>query len=124
LLLSGLCGNYNDVQEDDFKTESGITEGTPTTFVNLWTKNLYSCTDVKNTFFPENPCSLISETGTQFYKHYTTLIQHALIKGFWENIKIVHSINRGFVFPFLIFLIHVIWDTRGQGQDRVKIQLY
>ncbi|XP_056095226.1 mucin-2-like [Rhinichthys klamathensis goyatoka] len=60
--MSGLCGNYNDVQEDDFKTESGITEGTPTTFVNLWTKNLFSCTDDKNKIFTENPCSLISQT--------------------------------------------------------------
>ncbi|KAG1928905.1 mucin-2-like [Pimephales promelas] len=60
--MSGLCGNYNDIQEDDFKTESGITEGTPITFVNFWKKNLFSCTDDKNTFFTENPCSVISQT--------------------------------------------------------------
>ncbi|KAK9952099.1 hypothetical protein ABG768_017957, partial [Culter alburnus] len=60
--MSGLCGNYNDVQEDDFKTESGIIEGTPTTFVNLWKKNFYSCINVQNTIFPDNPCSMILET--------------------------------------------------------------
>nr|XP_021326445.1 mucin-2-like isoform X1 [Danio rerio] len=61
--MTGLCGNYNDVQKDDFKTESGIIEGTSTTFVNYWIKNnvQYSCTDVKDTF-TENPCSLRIET--------------------------------------------------------------
>ncbi|KAF4094913.1 hypothetical protein G5714_023991 [Onychostoma macrolepis] len=60
--MSGLCGNYNDNQEDDFKTESGIIEGTSTTFVNIWKKNIYSCTDVKNTIFPNNPCIVASNT--------------------------------------------------------------
>ncbi|XP_056307305.1 mucin-2-like, partial [Danio aesculapii] len=61
--MTGLCGNYNEVQKDDFKTESGIIEGTSTTFVNYWIKNSgqYSCTDVKDTF-TENPCSLRIET--------------------------------------------------------------
>ncbi|XP_058622662.1 mucin-2 isoform X2 [Onychostoma macrolepis] len=55
--MSGLCGNYNDVQLDDFKTESGIIEGTPIPFVNSW-KNL-NCPNLENTF--DNPCSLHSE---------------------------------------------------------------
>uniref|UniRef100_A0A8C1GCX6 VWFD domain-containing protein n=1 Tax=Cyprinus carpio TaxID=7962 RepID=A0A8C1GCX6_CYPCA len=58
--MSGLCGNYNDVQSDDFKTESGIIEGTPITFVNFWKKNPYSCPDLENTF--DNPCSLSVDT--------------------------------------------------------------
>ncbi|XP_051545118.1 mucin-2-like [Myxocyprinus asiaticus] len=53
--MSGLCGNYNNILKDDFKTESGITEGTPTTFVNFW-KHSYSCPDLESSF--ENPCSL------------------------------------------------------------------
>ncbi|XP_057185195.1 mucin-5B-like [Triplophysa rosa] len=57
--FSGLCGNYNDIQSDDFKTQSGLTEGTPTTFVNFWKKNQYGCTDIENTF--NNPCSLSVE---------------------------------------------------------------
>ncbi|KAL1247256.1 hypothetical protein QQF64_022632 [Cirrhinus molitorella] len=60
--MSGLCGNYNDNREDDFKTESGIIEDTSPTFVNLWKKNFYSCTDVKNTIFSNNPCSVASNT--------------------------------------------------------------
>uniref|UniRef100_A0A8C1I8J6 Uncharacterized protein n=1 Tax=Cyprinus carpio TaxID=7962 RepID=A0A8C1I8J6_CYPCA len=58
LLLSGLCGNYNDIQSDDFKTTSGIIEGTPTSFVNFWKQN---CEDLEITF--DNPCSLNIETG-------------------------------------------------------------
>ncbi|KAK9952106.1 hypothetical protein ABG768_017964 [Culter alburnus] len=55
--MSGLCGNYNDVQTDDFKTDSGIIEGTPTTFVNYWKHN---CPDLEITF--DNPCSLNMDT--------------------------------------------------------------
>ncbi|ROL54622.1 Mucin-5B [Anabarilius grahami] len=55
--MSGLCGNYNDVQTDDFKTDSGIIEGTPTTFVNFWKHN---CPDLEITF--DNPCSLNMDT--------------------------------------------------------------
>ncbi|RXN22579.1 mucin-2-like isoform X5 [Labeo rohita] len=58
--MSGLCGNYNDVQADDFKTDSGITEGTPITFINFWKKNSYSCPDLENTY--DNPCSLSVDT--------------------------------------------------------------
>ncbi|XP_057185196.1 mucin-2-like [Triplophysa rosa] len=59
--LSGLCGNYNDIQKDDFKIQSGIIEGTPTTFVNFWKKNPFSCPDIDNAL--DNPCSLSMDTG-------------------------------------------------------------
>ncbi|RXN22576.1 intestinal mucin [Labeo rohita] len=55
--MSGLCGNYNNVQKDDFKTGSDIIEGTPTSFVNFWKQN---CPDIEITF--DNPCSLNIET--------------------------------------------------------------
>ncbi|XP_048013929.1 mucin-5B-like [Megalobrama amblycephala] len=58
--MSGLCGNFNGIQKDDFKKESGITEGTSTTFVNIWKNYPYSCPDIENTF--DNPCSLHLET--------------------------------------------------------------
>ncbi|XP_043083626.1 mucin-2 [Puntigrus tetrazona] len=54
--MTGLCGNYNDIQSDDFKT-SGIIEGTPTSFVNFWKQN---CPDLEITF--DNPCSLNIDT--------------------------------------------------------------
>ncbi|XP_043084733.1 mucin-2 [Puntigrus tetrazona] len=56
--MTGLCGNYNDVQLDDFKTELGIKEDTPIPFVNYW-KNLNSCPNLENTF--DNPCSMHSD---------------------------------------------------------------
>ncbi|XP_059391924.1 mucin-5B-like [Carassius carassius] len=55
--MSGVCGNYNDIQSDDFKTTLGIIEGTPTSFVNFWKQN---CQDLEITF--DNPCSLNIET--------------------------------------------------------------
>ncbi|XP_039521923.1 mucin-2 isoform X5 [Pimephales promelas] len=55
--MSGLCGNYNDIQTDDFKTGSGMIEGTPTNFVNFWKR---SCPDLEITF--DNPCSLNMDT--------------------------------------------------------------
>ncbi|XP_056095225.1 mucin-2-like [Rhinichthys klamathensis goyatoka] len=55
--MSGLCGNYNDVQTDDFKTGSGMVEGTPTNFVNFWK---HTCPDLEITF--DNPCSLNMDT--------------------------------------------------------------
>ncbi|XP_051548147.1 mucin-2-like [Myxocyprinus asiaticus] len=58
--LNGLCGNYNNVQKDDFKTASDIIEGTPTTFVNFWKREI-SCPDLKNTFISESPCSMSME---------------------------------------------------------------
>ncbi|XP_067236748.1 mucin-2 [Chanodichthys erythropterus] len=54
--MSGLCGNFNGMQKDDFKKESGITEGTSTTFVNIWKNYPYRCPDIQNTF--DNPCSM------------------------------------------------------------------
>ncbi|XP_066504073.1 mucin-5B-like [Hoplias malabaricus] len=56
--LNGLCGNFNDVQSDDFTTMRGSQEGTGVGFANSW-KSRVQCPDVKNSF--ENPCSLSVE---------------------------------------------------------------
>ncbi|XP_072529503.1 mucin-2-like [Salminus brasiliensis] len=56
--LSGLCGNFNDVQADDFRTEFGMKEGTAATFANTWKANS-NCPDVTNT--NQNPCSMSVE---------------------------------------------------------------
>ncbi|KAL7857634.1 hypothetical protein AOLI_G00177350 [Acnodon oligacanthus] len=56
--LSGLCGNFNDVQADDFKTESGLKEGTAATFANTW-KVMTTCPDVSNCH--QDPCSMSVE---------------------------------------------------------------
>ncbi|XP_029289228.1 LOW QUALITY PROTEIN: mucin-2-like [Cottoperca gobio] len=53
--LRGLCGDFNDVEADDFKTTNGLIEGTAGTFVNTW-KTKTSCPDVANTL--KDPCAL------------------------------------------------------------------
>lgn len=62
--LSGLCGNFNDIQSDDFTTMSGSREGTGVGFANSWGTRA-NCPEVKNTF--ENPCSLSVENGTSSF---------------------------------------------------------
>ena len=58
--LLGLCGNFNDMQTDDFKTTSGVIEGTSAAFGNTW-KTRADCPDAKNTF--ENPCTVSIQNG-------------------------------------------------------------
>ncbi|XP_044116286.1 mucin-5AC [Neovison vison] len=57
-LTCGLCGNFNQNQADDFRTLSGVVEGTAAAFANTW-KTQASCPNVKNSF--EDPCSLSVE---------------------------------------------------------------
>ncbi|XP_006877059.1 PREDICTED: mucin-5AC [Chrysochloris asiatica] len=57
-LTCGLCGNFNSVQADDFRTISGVVEGTAAAFFNTW-KTQAACPNVKNNF--EDPCSLSVE---------------------------------------------------------------
>uniref|UniRef100_A0A1D5QE93 VWFD domain-containing protein n=1 Tax=Macaca mulatta TaxID=9544 RepID=A0A1D5QE93_MACMU len=52
--VQGLCGNFNGLEGDDFKTASGLVEATGAGFANTW-KAQSSCHD-KNSF--EDPCSL------------------------------------------------------------------
>ncbi|XP_066524929.1 mucin-2-like [Hoplias malabaricus] len=56
--LSGLCGNFNDIKDDDFKTQSGMKEGTGATFANTW-KTFSNCLDM-GTSLP-TPCSMSVE---------------------------------------------------------------
>ncbi|NXK48962.1 MUC5A protein, partial [Chauna torquata] len=62
----GLCGNFNDVQTDDFKTTSGVIEGTSAAFGNTW-KTRADCPDAKITF--ENPCTLSIEND-KYAQHW------------------------------------------------------
>ncbi|XP_053305279.1 mucin-5AC-like [Spea bombifrons] len=67
----GLCGNFNNIQTDDFKSPSGVIEGTGSSFGNLW-KTQADCPNVRNSF--ENPCSL-STDAEQFATHWCSLIK-------------------------------------------------
>ncbi|KAJ8344245.1 hypothetical protein SKAU_G00315740 [Synaphobranchus kaupii] len=66
----GLCGNFNNVQADDFKSTSGLVEGTAAAFANTW-KARASCTDVKRSF--ENPCSLSVE-NEQYAQYWCSML--------------------------------------------------
>ena len=60
-LPPGLCGNFNQNQADDFRTLSGVVEGTAAAFANTW-KTQAACPNVRNSF--EDPCALSVENGT------------------------------------------------------------
>ncbi|XP_035748755.1 mucin-5AC [Egretta garzetta] len=66
----GLCGNFNDKGTDDFRTESGITEGTATAFAKVWQAQA-ACTDIKQSF--ENPCTL-SIDNEKYAQHWCGLL--------------------------------------------------
>ncbi|XP_040557603.1 LOW QUALITY PROTEIN: mucin-5AC [Gallus gallus] len=66
----GLCGNFNDIQTDDFKTTSGVIEGTSAAFGNTW-KTRADCPDAKITF--ENPCTLSIEND-KYAQHWCGLL--------------------------------------------------
>nr|XP_058925252.1 mucin-5AC [Kogia breviceps] len=62
----GLCGNFNQNQADDFRTISGMVEGTAAAFTNTW-KTQAACPNVKNSF--EDPCSLSVE-NEKYAQHW------------------------------------------------------
>ncbi|XP_075327292.1 mucin-5AC [Odontesthes bonariensis] len=68
--LSGLCGDFNDNEYDDFKTTTGLIEGTPVTFANTL-KTRASCPDVKNRL--GDPCSF-STAREKYAKHYCSYL--------------------------------------------------
>ncbi|KAM9376056.1 mucin-2-like [Pholidichthys leucotaenia] len=68
--LAGLCGNFNDVGSDDFRTESGLIEGTAVTFASTW-KLKTSCTDEANIF--GDPCTLNIDKE-KYAKHWCAIL--------------------------------------------------
>ncbi|XP_034144055.1 mucin-5AC-like [Esox lucius] len=71
--IQGLCGDFNSVQADDFRTINGLVEGTAVTFANTW-KTQASCPDVTQSF--ENPCSLSVE-NEKYAKHWCSMLSDA-----------------------------------------------
>ncbi|XP_041270946.1 mucin-5AC-like [Onychostruthus taczanowskii] len=66
----GLCGNFNNIQTDDFKVISGIVEGTASAFANTW-KTQASCPNIQQSF--ENPCAL-SIDNEKYAQHWCGLL--------------------------------------------------
>ncbi|XP_059832336.1 mucin-5AC-like [Hypanus sabinus] len=68
--MCGLCGNFNNILNDEFKVASGLVEGTAAAFANTW-KTKASCPDKKD--IHENPCSLSVE-NEKYAKHWCGLL--------------------------------------------------
>ncbi|XP_040264810.1 mucin-5AC-like [Bufo bufo] len=66
----GLCGNFNGIQADDFKSPAGVIEGSGASFSTFW-KSQLDCPNVKNNF--EDPCALISQ-NEQYASHHCDLL--------------------------------------------------
>ncbi|KAM4618056.1 mucin-5AC-like [Discoglossus pictus] len=66
----GLCGNFNNIQADDFRVLSGVIEGTGSSFANTW-KIQADCPSVTNSF--ENPCALSIE-NEQYATHWCSML--------------------------------------------------
>uniref|UniRef100_A0A9L0T1W2 Mucin 2, oligomeric mucus/gel-forming n=1 Tax=Equus caballus TaxID=9796 RepID=A0A9L0T1W2_HORSE len=58
--VQGLCGNFNGLEGDDFKTAGGLVEATGASFANTW-KVQSSCPDKLD--WLDDPCSLNIESG-------------------------------------------------------------
>lgn len=56
----GLCGNFNSIETDDFRTISGIVEDSASAFGNSW-KIMASCADVQDVI--EDPCLKSMDKG-------------------------------------------------------------
>ncbi|XP_051778461.1 mucin-5B-like [Erpetoichthys calabaricus] len=67
---SGICGNFNNIQGDDFKAEHGALEGTAASFCNSW-KTQGSCSDMKDLY--DNPCALSIE-NENYAQHWCSLL--------------------------------------------------
>ncbi|XP_036895149.1 mucin-5B [Sturnira hondurensis] len=68
--MCGLCGNFNQNQADDFRTLSGVVEGTAAAFANTW-KTQAACPNVRNSF--EDPCALSVE-NEKYAQHWCSLL--------------------------------------------------
>ncbi|XP_072277629.1 mucin-5B-like [Pyxicephalus adspersus] len=62
----GLCGDFNNIRTDDFKSLSGAVEGTAAAFANTW-KSQADCRDMRNSY--ENPCA-VSVDNERFAKYW------------------------------------------------------
>ncbi|XP_066438472.1 mucin-5AC-like [Eleutherodactylus coqui] len=69
--LCGLCGNFNDIQADDFKSPAGVIEGTGSSFGNLW-KTQPDCPSVKNN--GEDPCNINGQNEQYASLHCALLL--------------------------------------------------
>ncbi|TKC37723.1 hypothetical protein EI555_019033, partial [Monodon monoceros] len=70
-LVQGLCGNFNGLEGDDFKTAGGLVEATGAGFANTW-KAQSSCRDKLD--WLDDPCSLNIESAN-YAEHWCSLLK-------------------------------------------------
>ncbi|KAM5248546.1 mucin-2 [Ctenodactylus gundi] len=69
--VQGLCGNFNGLESDDFKTSGGLVEATGASFANSW-KAQSSCHDKLD--WLDDPCSLNIESAN-YAEHWCSLLK-------------------------------------------------
>ncbi|XP_074086876.1 mucin-2 [Macrotis lagotis] len=82
--VQGLCGNFNGMESDDFKTAGGLIEATGSGFANTW-KAQSSCHDrldwlddpcslsIENANYAEHWCSLLKKTESPFARCHSVV---------------------------------------------------
>ncbi|XP_045021817.1 mucin-2 [Bubalus bubalis] len=82
--VQGLCGNFNGLEGDDFRTAGGLVEATGAGFANTW-KAQSSCDDkldwledpcalnIESANYAEHWCSLLKKTETPFERCHSTV---------------------------------------------------
>ncbi|XP_022362268.1 mucin-2 [Enhydra lutris kenyoni] len=69
--VQGLCGNFNGLEWDDFRTAGGLVEATGAGFANTW-KAQWSCHDKLD--WLDDPCSLNIESAN-YAEHWCSLLK-------------------------------------------------
>ncbi|XP_029767907.1 mucin-2 [Terrapene carolina triunguis] len=71
--LQGLCGNFNGIECDDFKTAGGLVEATGSAFANTW-KAQATCRDQVDNL--EDPCALSFESEN-YAEYWCSLLKNS-----------------------------------------------
>ncbi|KAM9149377.1 mucin-2-like [Pangshura tecta] len=71
--LQGLCGNFNGIEFDDFKTAGGLVEATGSAFANTW-KAQATCKDQVDNL--EDPCALSFESEN-YAEYWCSLLKNS-----------------------------------------------
>ncbi|KAM6459130.1 mucin-2 [Liasis olivaceus] len=69
--VQGLCGDFNGIESDDFKTLGGVVEATGSSFANSW-KAQASCKNMVDKL--EHPCTLSLE-NEKYAEHWCSLLR-------------------------------------------------
>lgn len=86
----GLCGNFNNIQTDDFRTATGAVEDSAAAFGNSW-KTRASCFDVEDSF--EDPCSNSVDKGSRLFIPELSVLNNFHVINNWKSFRSLININ-------------------------------